>query len=326
MAKYLGRREAVGLGVEATRGTGVAATYLIGRTSYDFEDKALKARSGEALGVLSGEGSQAIVAQQRSEGSIEFEVGAKSLPAILKATFGAVSSAVLGTGDKHTITILESNQHPTLSIHLDNPNQDRIFERSMVDTFELNVALEEIVKATVGLKGQVSRDSTFDKSGVIDTEYKFVGRDLKFKVAANVAGLAAATALCLKEFSMTVNKNTDYDSCLGTLEPEDILNKQMTIEGSITLNYEDNVWRDYMLNGDYKACSVQLVQTRDAAGDQNPTVYFEFPRVDFSEWEASRDNDEIATQVINFMALYDIDNDRLISDCYVINDQDGTNY
>lgn len=320
MAKYIGRREAVGVGLESTRGVGVSASYILGKTSYDLEDKAMKARSGEALGVISGEGSQAIVAQKRAEGSIEFEVGAKSFPIILKSVFGSLSTASAGTGYKHSISILESNQHPTLSIHLDSPNQDILFEKSMVDTFELNITTEEIVRCNLGLKSLVSVDDSFDNTSVIDTDYKFVGRDLTVKVANDTASLAGASAISVKELNMTINKNTDFDSVLGTLEPEDILNKQMMIQGQLTLNYEDDTWKDYMLGGSYKAISIDLTQTRDSAGDQNPQFYLELPRVDFSEWEAQRANDDIVQQTVNFMALYDIANDRLISDCYVVND------
>ena len=321
MAKFIGRRIAVGIAPEAVRGTGVSATHLLAKTNLALEDKADKARSGEGMGNIAGDGSQAIVAMQKAEGEIEAELGAKSFPIVLRSVLGsAISTAAEGTGYKHTVDLAENNIHNTFSIQLDDPNGDLIFEGCMVDSFELTVTAEDIVKWSAGIKSFVSRGSSFDATALKALDYKFVGRDLILKVAAATTDLAAATAICVKDLKFTINKNADYDNCLGSLEPEDILNKQITIQGSITLNYEDRTWRDYMLNGDYKAVGITLKQSRDDAGDQDPTFYLELPRVDFSEWESQRGNDEIVTQTINFNALLDIDNNQLVSDAYVIND------
>ena len=187
----------------------------------------------------------------------------------------------------------------------------------MIDSCEITVSTDEIVKVSTGIKGHVSRDTVYTASPA--SEFKFVGRDLVFKVAAAIGDLAAASAISLKELTITISKNTDYDWVLGTLEPEDILNKQFTIQCALTLNYEDRTWRDYMLEGTTRAVGIQLFQTRDTVGDQNAEFYLEIPLVDFSEWESDRSNDDIVTQTLNFTALYDIANSRLISDCYVVN-------
>lgn len=319
MSKFVGRRVPVGIALESNRGVGVAPTYVLAKTNYTLDDKANKAVSGEGIGSISGNGNIAVVTGKFSEGDIEFELGAKSLPAILTAVFGAASTpAPAGSGYKHTQTLSESNQHKTLSISLDDPNGDVQFEGCMVDSFDINIGLEDIVKGTLTLKGRASTDTVYAANPVAD--YKWVGRDLILKVGAATTDLAAATALSVKELTITINKNTDYDWVLGTLEPEDILNKQFTIEGKLTLNYENRTWRDYMLAGTYRAMGIQLVQTRDDAGDQDPTFYLELPKVHFSEWESQRGNEDIAGQTINFTALYDTANDRLISDCYTIND------
>lgn len=319
MAKFIGRKVPVGVAYEATRGVGVAPSYVLGKTNYSLDDKANKARSGESIGSISGSGRTSIVTGKFSEGEIEFEMGAKSLPVVLTAVFGAVpSSAASGSGYKHTFVLTESNQHKSLSVTLDDPNGDVMFEGVMVDSFEMAVNLEDVVLANMSLKGRASTDTTYTASPACD--YKWVGRDLVFKVANTTADLGAATAVSLKDLKLTISKNTDYDWVLGTLEPEDILNKQFIVQGAITLNYEARTWRDYMLSGATKALSILLTQSRDDAGDQDPTFYLEFPKVDFSEWESQRGNDDIVGQTINFTALWDCSTNKLISDCYVIND------
>jgi len=319
MAKFIGRRVPVGVGLEATRGTGVVPTYVLSKTSYGLDDKANKAVSAEGVGSISANGCVSIVTGKFAEGDIEFELGAKSLPVVMSAVLGgAITSAAAGTGYKHTITLAESNQHKTLSLTLDDPNGDVRFTGCMVDTFELSVNMEDIVKASMGIKSRASDDTVYTAVPVCDA--KWVGRDLTLKVANDTASLGASTAISVKELTLTINKNTDYDWVLGTLEPEDILNKQITIQGSLTLNYEDRTWRNYMLNGDHKAVGLTLAQSRNLAGDQLPTLYLEFPKVHFSEWESQRDNDSVVGQTINFTALYNITTSKLVSDCYVLND------
>lgn len=318
MAKFIGRRVNVGIAKESVRGVGVAATYTLPKLNITFEDKANKARSGESLGNISGEGNQSAVTGRFSEGAIDGELNAKSFPLIALATFGSLSTASYLSAYKHTLSLSNTNQHQSLSIHINDPIGDTIFEGCMIDSLELEVTQNEFVKFSAGIKGKKGQDSTFTPSQAAD--YKFVGRDLTLKVATDTSGLAAASALSVKELNLTINKNTDFDWVLGTLEPEDVLNKQFTIQGSLTLNYEDRTWRNYMLNGTYRALSIKLTDSRDTVGSTNPEFYLELPRVDFSEWESQRENDEIAGQTINFTALYDVANGRLISDCYIVND------
>lgn len=319
MAKFIGRRVQVGLGKESSRGVAVAANCTIPKTDYNLDDKANKARSSESFGNIAGHGDQSIVTGRFSEGSIEGDINVNSFGLILLSLFGSESvGAIYTSAYKHTLSIANNNQHPTLSVWVEDPIGDTLFKGMMVDTLEITVTPDEIVKFSAGMKGRKGNDAAWTPAPAAD--YKFVGRDLTLKVAADIAGLAAASALSCKEFKLTINKNADYDWVNGTLEPEDVLNKQMTIEGSIVLNYEDRTWRDYMLNGTYRAMSIKLLNTRDTiATAGSPEFYLELPVVDFSEWESQRGNDDIAGQTIQFTALWDSANSRYIADCYLVN-------
>lgn len=319
MSKFIGRRVHVGWGVEGSRGVAVAATHTVPKMNFTFDDKANKARSTESFGNISGNADQAIVTGRFSEGAFEGDINVNSFGDLLEALFGTdTTTTVYTSAYKHTYSILNSNQHPTLSLWVEDPIGDTLFKGVMIDTLEIEVTPDEIVKFVAGMKGRKGNDASWTPAPAVD--YKFVGRDFIMKVAANIAGLAAATAVSVKSFKMTVSKNADYDWVNGTLEPEDILNKQFTIQGSLVLNYEDRTFRDYMLNGSVKALSVKLLNTRDTiATAGSPEFYIELPVVDFHEWESQRGNDEIAGQTLNFTALWDTTNSRLIGDCYLIN-------
>lgn len=316
--KFIKRKVALGVGIESTRGTAVNATYTIPFTDINFDDKVDKARQMGSMGSIAGDSHQAIVAAIRSEGSIESEIYAQSFPLIMKATLGTLSSAAQGAAYKHTLAVAENNQHPTMTIHIADPNGAMKFRSCMVDTFDMEVSQSDIVKYTIGVKGKASSGSTFTKSLIDD--YKFVGRDLDFRIADDTAGLATASPLSLKTLKLSINKNVDFDYALGTLEPEDIFNKQVTVKGEITLNYTDKVFKEYMLDGAYKAVGIKLEDKRsDLGGGVYPTFYISFPRVDFTEWETSGKLDEIVGQKITFNVLFDVTTGKIISDCYVIN-------
>lgn len=317
MSKFIGRLVDVGIGKETTRGTGVSAAKTIPKSNISFEAKANIVKAGEGLGNIAGEGSQSVVTGQFTEGAIEGEINVNSFGLLMLAVFGSESVATVSGAQKHTYTLTNSNQHTSLSIHMQDPIGDLQAMGCMVDQLEITIQPNEIAKFTCSFKGRKIKDGTFTPSYAVD--YKFVGRDSVIKVAADTSSLAAASALSIKEIKIVIAKNTDYDWVLGSIEPEDVLNKAFVISGSITLNYEDRTWRNYMLNGTKRALGILLQNTRETIGTNNPALYFEFPAVDFSEWESQRGNEEIAGQTINFTALYDIATSKLISDCYVIN-------
>jgi hypothetical protein len=318
MSQFIGRLADIGIAKESSRGVGVAAQYSIPKANFTFNDKSNKARSGESLGHISGNGSQSIVTQRFSEGSIDGEVNINSFGLLLLSTFGSVSTTNPSGAYKHAYTLSNSNQHQSLSVHINDAVEDRIFEGCMVDSLELEINREDVVKFTCGLKGKKGQTSSYTPS-YTTADYKFVGRDLTFKVAANTAALSAASALSVKELKLTINKNAEHNFVLGTLEPEDIFNKQITIQGSVTIDFTDTTFRDYMLNGTYRACSIYLNNGRDTIGSNTPQLYLEFPLVDWSEWEVNYENDEIVTQTINFNVLYDVTNSQLISSVYAVN-------
>jgi hypothetical protein len=321
MAKYIGRAVNVGIAQETTRGIGRAPQFWVPKTDYDLWDKTNKATSEESFSHIHGFGGQEIVTSRYAEGSLGGEVNAKSFPLLLWGTLGTLTSASEGAGYKHTLALSNSNQHKSLAITTKEGNGDRMFKNVMVDSLEMSVTPNEIVTFNAGLKSKFSADSSATSS-YSTADYKFVGRDLTFKVADDTASLAAATKLSTKELTLTISKNAEYDYVNSTLEAEDIHNKNFTIEGSLTLNYEDNTWLGYMANGTYKAIGISLETTRhDLGGGLYPKFYIEFPRVAFSEWERQTENDDIVEQSLNFKVLYNQASGNVISDCYVINDE-----
>lgn len=313
MTKFAGRKGKLGVAIEATRGTPVNPTFWIPYTTMSFKDTVEEAREEQGMGVIA-DGDSKYVVLKMGEGDVEAQIYDKALGVILTGVMGAVPSSAGGNPYTHTYTLANTNQHKSLSLYWTDPDRSDMYALSMIDNFEISVEPTGIVEYTIGFKSKVGKDWTAQTSNYTSLGSKFLHQHLSFKVAAVVGDLAAATAISLKNLKLTINKNTVFDSVMGTVEPEDILNQQLSVEGEIELNLEDDTWRDYMVNGTYRAMEIKLYK------DANSSLTLQFPRVDFSGWEPDYSLNDISKQKINFKANYDAANALdIISTCSLIN-------
>jgi len=318
MSKFIGRRASIGIGKESSRGVGVAPTYWLNALSFSHLDKVNKVRNAGINGGI-WQGDVALNTRQWAEGDMEVELGDKSFGLIMLAVLGTVSSAVNETtAYKHTFSLQNDNQHDSLSIYAKDPDRDLLFELSMIESLSIKIVPDELVKYTVSFKSK-SSTSTSSTSGYV-AESKFLGRYLTFKIAAATGNLTAASETKLKSLTLTFTKNLEMYNALGTIQPNDILNKMFSITGDLELLYEDDTAKNLMINGTYQAVRIDLVNTDVTIGaSSNPSFRIDLSKVDFESWDANYNLDDIVSQTIKFNALYDFTNGNVINDCYVIN-------
>lgn len=301
MTKFAGRLGTVGLAVESTRGTPVNPTYWLPNVTVSFFDRTETAREEQGLGVLADSDSL-YVTMRMGEGEIESQLYDQALGYILTSLLGAVPSSSGVNPYTHAFTLTNANQQKSLSIYWKDPNTSIMFPLAVVDSLEVTVEPNGIVEYTVGFKSKGSRDWTSQTPSFTTLGSKFLHQHLEFKLAANIAGIAAATKLSLKGLELTISRNTVFDSVMGTVEPEDILAQQTSVEGNITLNNEDTTYRDYMINGTYRAMEIKFNRSASSS------LTLQLPRVDFTEWEPDYSLNEISKQTINFKGNYDAAN------------------
>lgn len=320
MAKYVSRRVNLGIARETTRGTFVAPTYLVPKVGFTFDDKVIKARSQASLGRLE-DSEEAFVTTRYGQGDVEGEVRASSFGLFLYAMLGTLSTA--GPTDSaytHSFTLANSNQHQSLAFLVNDPNTTEAYKLVMLDTLALTAELDQIVRFTAGFMSKKGDASTATQASLVD-ESKFTKKHLSFKVAANLAALTGSTAISVKRLVLTISKNTLLDDVLGTAEPEDILNQQISVEGEVTLNYEDETWKNYMRDGTNRAMEIKWTNTDDTIGaSTNPSLTLRFPLVDFFDWLPDYSLDQITQQTISFKANYDTSGgNAIISTCDLVN-------
>ena len=317
MPKYIGRKLSVGIGLETSRGTGVTPEYWLNAVSFSHADKVIKANSEASTGGIWG-GDQSLVARQMAEGEIEVEMDERGFGLILLATLGDVSSASFNGVYKHTYSLQNDAQHPSLSISTDDPINEQIFEFGMIDNLAIEFLPEEIVKYTVAFKSKNAADSSVTPA--FTTNNKFLGRQLEVKQADLTGNLDAASKVQVSRASITFEKNTEFYNVVGSVQPEDIYNKKFNITGELELSYEDDTFRDFMNNGSYRALRLDLVNEDVTIGTTNPSFRIDISRAAFENWEPAYPLDDLVTQTITFTAFYDFTNGNLFNDCYVVNE------
>src|SRR3990167_2077586 len=310
MAKFVGRRVSAQIAKETSRGGGPAGntTYGLPFDSFSFDDKIDEAVRGSALGRIEMP-EESFVIGKFAEGDFESEIRDQSFGLLLLALYGARSTA--GPTDSaytHTFTVDNTAQHDSLALKVADPNQTILFKLLMLNSLTVNITLDEVATFAANFVSKASVAS----SGTITfaAENKFHRKHVSCRVADTTSGLAAASDLSVKSITLNFNKNVMRDNVLRTASPEDILNQAMAIDGELTLNYEDQTWKNYMVNGTNKAMRVRLTNS-DAtigAGATNPYIDFQFDNCNFFDWEPDRSLDDIVSQTLSFRANYDLTN------------------
>lgn len=313
MTKFVGRRGTLGIAIESSRGVAVAPTYWIPFVTMSFADKIESAREDQGMGQIADSDSFYVTMRQ-GEGDLEAQLYDQAIPYILTSLLGAVPVTTGANPYTHTFTLSQSNQAKSLSLYWKDPDRSYMFPLAVVDSFKMSVDLNGIVNYTIGFKSKGSDDYTSQTPTFTTLGSKFLHQHLGFRLASAVAGLAAATPISLKGLELTISRNTIFDQTIGTAEPEDILSQTISVEGNVSLNLEDDTYRNYMLANTYRAMDITLLRST------NSSFQLQFPRVDFSEWEPDYTLNEIAKQKINFKGNYDSANAlAIVSTAVVIN-------
>ncbi len=326
MAKAIGRTGAIGIAVEDTQGTPLAATHWVPVQSYSFDDKVEYIKNDSALGNIA-EFNGADVVKRWSEGEYSGKIFLDSVGVELTALFGASpTSAERGTSDvfDHDYAMANNNDHKSLSVSYVDDVVDLRSPFCMINTWSLEVAVDDYVKRTINLIGKKSASVSNSPSQV--NEVEFIPSQVSLKLAANQAGLDAASAINVTAFNMEVNKNAEALYVLGSNEPEDIINKQLAVTGSIELYFESTTQRDYVLNNTKRAIRIAMTDTNTNLGSgHNPALRFDLHEVVFEEFERGWDSNDPLTQTLNFEALYNISDGDVIT-ARLTNTETGSDY
>ncbi len=315
MSKYTGRDIKIGIGKESSRGTPVAASFWIPRSTLDFENKAETIVDDQGYGVLEDSVDVKVVSKW-AEGSLNGMVRDKAIGLFLLNVIGGVSSTPTGSQYAHTFTVLQSHQHPSLTVQVDGGVEDVWHPLAMVKSLEISAAINEAVLFTADLIAQVSAATPATAAYV--AENSFVAEDVKIYTAPSATPVGGAwTSIVeakVKTAKITIEKEIEKDDILGSITPEDFLNKIIRISIEIEKNYEDNTYRDLFLSGSPKAI-------RLAIKSGTPTsLAIDLNQVNITDWNRGMGNDDIVKETFTAKASFKIADAKMV-EARLINSQ-----
>lgn len=321
MSKFIGRLADIGIKKETTRGTAEStATFYLPKMSFSYDDKIEQVIDESSYGVIEDSVGASIISKY-AEGEFEGKVGDKSIGLLLLSTLGSVST----TGPTqtsvytHTFTVQEDNQCDSITIFQDDPNQDYKYALGMIDSFDLDVSLGQFCKVTCGFRSLVGATASLTPS--YSVENNFLPQHGSIVYADSLAGLDAGTTVALRSVKLSISKNLEDDRKIGSVNAVDILNKQMSIEGSAEMIFDAETFKTFMLADTAKALRIRLTNTDVTIGSSlNPKLTIDLAKVKFSEFTRNYGNDDIVTVSIAFKAFYSISDSKMIT-CELINEQ-----
>lgn len=314
MTKFIGRLSDVGIAKEGTRGTAASnATYFLPKVSLTLDDKIEQSVDESSVGVLEDSQGANIVAKM-AEGEIEGNVYDKSIGLLLLNLLGSVGTTGPSqtTVYTHAFTVGQSSQHTSLTFFLDDPNQDYKYPLGMLNSLDLDFSLGQFARYTAGFRSKKGETATISPSYTIENH--FLPQHISLKTASSLAGLDAASVIDVKSIKLSINANIEDDRRLGSVDQADILNKQISVEGSIELVFNTNDFKTEMLADTAEAMRIDLTNTDVTIGSSlNPKLTIDLAKVKYSNFEKSYSNDEITVATVSFKAFYSVSDSAMIT-------------
>jgi len=310
MSYTRGESYALGVGVEnpAARGTFVAAQdYIKTREPAAFQTEVEKVPIRETKET--GFGSQGeIITAKRVIGDAAFNMRYRTIGYLLKSLLGTVNSAVEAgetTVYRHTFTLDTSILQPTLSFSQGRGGlQHKAINGAVVSKLSLAFALNDVINGAFSILGRSEVNNADFTEAFAANDYLAPHQMLTMKHATNVAGLGAATGVCITEGALELDRQSRDKSCISSVTPVDFIARLLNASGSFKLEKQDDTFKDYAEANTARALQFSIVNTEQLIGvGSYPTLTITFPSVTFKTTE-ERPLDDIVSDNVEFMAHY----------------------
>ena len=317
MSIFIGRKFNIGMGKESARGTGVAATYWFPVMDFSVEDKISVVVDGSSRGIIEDAISEDIT-QKYSLATLGGRITDQSFGLILMAALGTDTPGAVESGVKdHVFTLLESAQHPSMTIVASEPNASGAsslsYSLSMLESLEINFAVGSWATYKAQFRGNANAAASSTPAFI--TENAFNPQYCVAKFASSYSGLAAASAVNVRSAKITFSKNVEDDQTIGNLAAVDRYNKQFQIEGEMVLVYNTRTYIDTDMLADLVQ-SIRLIATNTGitiGAASNPTLTIDLARCKITEVARTNKVNDVMLQTIKFKAFYSITDSLMTS-------------
>ena len=324
MSKFIGRKFNIGIGRESTRGTGVAAAFFLPTTEIEFDEKVDQVKDDAVIGVIENQ-SDASVVKKYAEGSLSSIVNDDSFGLVLNALFGTcVTTGPSGSAYTHTFNVLQTAQHQSLSINVEEPNatgsSSLRFPLCVIDSLDVNFEVGQYPTYSMAFMANIGSAIAITPSYTAPDNFR--PQDGSIRIADTYANLASGTAYAVRKATLSFGKNIEDDHNIGSVTVTDRLNKQFQVSGSLEIVYNDREAINYFLLGDLqRALQIKFTNTAKTllGGSTNPSITFKLAKVKFHEVARTIGKDDIVMQTVNFEGYYSISDSKMV-EAILVND------
>ena len=311
----LGRNYKIGIGKESVRGTAVAPSVWVPALEFSHDEKREYLKDESAVGVIADSIGMDL-AYLSAEGELRGIVTDKAIGLLLYGSLGSVTSG-LHAGETivydHAFALDNTNIHQSLTLEMKNDNEQLAFALAVIKSLKLTAEVGKYAEFQAAFESK--KGAAAANSPSYTAENKFIFKHASLKLATNLAGLAAASAINVKSVELSIDKNTEKSFAIGSTDPANIFNREITVEGNIEAEYADvATFKALFTAGTQKAMRIQLVNSDVTLGNaSNPTITIDMPKVYCEDWSRSTGLGEIVKQTIKFKAVYSLSDSKLIN-------------
>jgi hypothetical protein len=298
----IGRRDAVGFGLETTAGTAVTPAVWERQSKLTLDQKTTVAEGKTAIYRVEDKTDSAVT-EEWAEGSLEGRVSDITAGYLLKNIFGTCGAA-LHAGETtvydNTFTVLQTSPCPTLTFARVNPTAGSFrYAFGNLSEYALDVKAGDWVNYTAKVSTN-ARASASDTPAFV-TNNNFTSKHTVVKIASNVAGLPGATALQVKSLKLTIGRKVDKFTPLGQIDPAAWDNESFTVSGELVLRYTDTTMEALGIANTAQAMSIALTNTDITIGSTtHPTLTFTAPQVRFKPVTLDDNLEQVLNQTVQF--------------------------
>lgn len=307
--QFIGRSISFGVGVEATRGTAqTVADRWVRKTTANVIPQNERVIDDTTFGRLE-DAERVRTVRRWNEGDVDGILHADVAGYFFTNLYGdVVSNNVAGDVHKHTFTLDQTITHPTLTLFMKDADvRNTRMAGGVVSQLEINASTDDYVRFSASFLAKEEEAST--DTPTLETEYDWVSRDITFKIAATEGGLTTAPATKAKELSITWDANAEADWVFGDFSPQDIYNKQFSIEGTFTRNYTDQTFENLYKSQDFQYVQIALAGEANIGAGNNPELTITGNKLQVTDWERSSAADDLVTESVSFKLFYNADDE-----------------
>jgi hypothetical protein len=313
MTQFIGRLRRVGIAKENVKGTGVVPAYWLPLTAADLNPVVETKLKEGAIGRIEDAYDSDVVSKHNSP-ALEGYLTDKAVGLLLLAALGQVSSALKGGESavyEHTYIIKNDNDHPALTLSFADPVYGKWLQYAMLNKLDIEAKVNDYVQ----FKSEFLSKLEATKTGLTpaaSNENAFVPRHITVKIADNVAGLGAASAVALQSIRLGFGKNAEAVYTFGSNEPNTIVNKEFALEGDLEAVVADATWRDLYLGNTTKAMQIAITSDVTIGSASNPSIVITLNSVKFTTYKDGAGNKDLIKEQVGFKVLYNVSDAKAI--------------